>query len=696
MKKTFRKRPGNRPPRRGPRKRQPVYERPRIEPGLHHAFKQIGVPEKAPFQPDSFQTKALKLVREYDVLVSAPTGSGKTWIASRAILDCLNHHKRVWYASPLKALSNSIYNEFCRTFGSDSCGIVTGDRKENADAPVIIGTTEILRNQLYDVMHQGATLQVDLVILDEAHYLSDPDRGVVWEEVLIYLPARVRLLLLSATISNADEICSWLSTIRGTKIEVVRSDERPVPLEFLFLFPDGLLSPLAGRRGLVPKIRKFIDRPRHKRQRGSSKLEYGRIIEELRQFDLLPAIFFLKSRADCDNAVLSCPPVETPASIKKRLGQVVKSFLEKYPHLEGHRQLHRLMNCRVASHHGGQLPYWKVLVEKVMGMGFLEAIFSTSTVAAGVNFPARTVVLVQSDRYNGREFTDLTSTELHQMIGRAGRRGKDRIGFVLIVPGRHQDPQLIHELSDSSPEPIESQIHINFSMTLNLLLSQRPMEVKELLSRSFAAFQRRGQGRNLFAGQGGGSEDLWQSFQRHLRFLQKTGFVEKDGALTADGYWASKLRLDQPLLIAEAIRKGGLSGTDPGLLASGLAPFVWDRRQEVLLRAEDQHDWTEVEGFFDRVLVSIDTLRKRKSRAGFDDPVIFFWPAVALYMWTRGILWEELLTIVPIDEGDMASLIMRTADHLRQVAGLVVTHPDLAACARESVERVLREPVYLL
>ncbi|RLB18680.1 MAG: ATP-dependent DNA helicase [Deltaproteobacteria bacterium] len=696
MKKEFRQRPGQRPRRRRPRKRQPVYERPRIEPGLHHVFKQIGVPEKAPFQPDPFQKEALELVKDYDVLVSAPTGAGKTWIASQAILDCLKNHKKVWYASPLKALSNSIYNEFCRTFGSDSCGIVTGDRKENSDAPVIVGTTEILRNQLYDVMHEGAVLQVDLVIIDEAHYLSDPDRGVVWEEVLIYLPARVRLLLLSATISNADEICGWLRTIRGTKIEVVRSDERPVPLEFLFLFPDGLLSPLAGRKGLVPKIRKFMGGPRHKRQNRSTKLQYGKIIEELRQFDLLPAIFFLKSRADCDNALLSCPAVKSSASERKRIRQVVTSFLEKYPHLEGHRQLHRLMDCRVASHHGGQLPYWKVLVEKVMGTGLLEAIFSTSTVAAGVNFPARTVVLVQSDRYNGREFSDLTSTELHQMTGRAGRRGKDHIGFVLIIPGRHQDPQLIHELRDSSPEPIESQIHINFSMTLNLLLSHRPQEIKELLARSFAAYQRRGQGRNIFAGPDKKGDELWQSFERHLRFLQKTGFVEKDGALTPDGYWASKLRLDQPLLIAEAIRKGGLSGTDPSLLAGGLAPFVWDRSQEVLLRADEKYDWEEMEAFFDRVLASIDTLRKRKSRAGFDDPVIFFWPAIALYMWTKGISWDELLFIVPIDEGDMASLIMRTADHLRQVAGLADTHPDLAKCAREAVERVLREPVYLL
>ena len=696
MKETYRRRHGSRPPRRAHGKREAPYERPRIDPGLHHSFRQIGIPENAPFQPDAFQTTAIDLIRHHDVLVSAPTGAGKTWIASQAILACLNGNKRVWYASPLKALSNSIYTEFCRTFGDTSCGILTGDRKENPDAPVIVGTTEILRNQLYDVMHQGGTLEADLVILDEAHYLSDPDRGVVWEEVLIYLPPRVRLLLLSATISNADEISAWLSAVRGTRIEVVRAEQRPVPLEFLFLFPDGLISPLAGRKGLAPKIRKYMGRPRRRSLRGSAKMDYGRIIEILRQFDLLPAIFFLKSRADCDKALLTCPPVEGTDDLRRRLGEVGRSFLETYPHLKGHRQLHRLLTSRVASHHGGQLPYWKVLVEKVMGMGFLEAIFSTSTVAAGVNFPARTVVLVQSDRYNGREFNDLTSTELHQMIGRAGRRGKDHIGFVLVVPGRHQDPELIHELSDSSPEPIESQIHINFSMTLNLLLSHRPAEVKDLLARSFAAFQRKRLRSNVFGMPDVRADDLWQSFRHHMQFLRKTGFVEGNGNLTADGYWASKLRLDQPLLIAEAIRTGGLSGKDPRLLAGGLAPFVWDRTQEVVLHADEQHAWAEMEAFFDGVLSSINTLRKRKSRAGFESPVISFWPAVALYMWTKGIPWEELLSVVPIDEGDMASLIMRTADHLRQVANLVDTHPDLAECARNAIEQVLREPVYLL
>ncbi len=470
--------------------RQAHYGKPRIDPELRSIFRKIGVPEPEPFRADPFQREALELIKDYDVLVSAATGSGKTWIASQAIQSCLAEGLSVWYASPLKALSNSIYQEFCHEFGPSNCGILTGDRKENTRAPVIVGTTEILRNQLYDAMHEGTGIRADLVILDEAHYLSDPERGVVWEEVLIYLPSSVRLLLLSATVSNAEEVCEWLREIRGTPNRVVRSEERPVPLEMLFLFNEGLIVPLTGKKGLGPKVKKFLT------SRGGGwgrwkKPDYGRIIRQLRELNLLPAIFFLKSRSDCDRAIFTCRQSDIEPSINASLKQATSAFLRDFPHLEGHRQMGPLMKSRVGSHHGGQLPYWKALIEKMMSKGYLEAIFSTSTVAAGVNFPARTVVLVQSDRYNGREFADLTATDFHQMVGRAGRRGKDQIGFGVVIPGLHQNPQLLSELNNAPPEPLVSQIHINFSMTLNLLLSHTPLEVRDLIGLSFASFQER-------------------------------------------------------------------------------------------------------------------------------------------------------------------------------------------------------------
>ena len=876
------------------------YTSPKIDHGLKAIFERIGVPEETPFVPDPFQLEAIELVQNDDVLVSAPTGSGKTWIAVKAIESCLARGLRVWYASPLKALSNSIYQEFAGQFGSIHCGILTGDRKENADAPVVVGTTEILRNQLYDAMHKGVSIGTDLVILDEAHYLTDPDRGVVWEEVLIYLPSRVRLLLLSATISNPEEVCAWLRQVRGVPNRIVLSEERPVPLEPLFLFPDGLVTALGSKKGLGSRVKKFLGSKEGRGGGRSEKIDYGRILSCLRKLDLLPAIFFLKSRADCDRALATCSKVQKSPETERRMKGVVKAFVKEYPHLEGHRQIKPLLDSLVGSHHGGQLPYWKVLIERMMNKGFLEAIFSTSTVAAGVNFPARSVLLFQSDRYNGREFADLSPTALHQMVGRAGRRGMDNIGFALVVPGYYQKPKLIHELLSSPSDPILSQIHINFSMTLNLLLSHTPLEVKDLLERSLAAFQEKGRGgadekrlkpllldlkeslpqalcdtsdpneilgyiqetaRIKDAGRkspkgkeyhrrvtaslpyltpgrlflhkngniyvvwkaymdqerlicaahnirkkdvhtrrqltlrrvdlaqievlydqsvqlphdysrdgldqlfGGVSRDdlkilrieipepdktsevrpdepaqelknrppcencahldlchgktdrrfnrllaafrdsrvrteasesgLWLSFKAHLRFLKETGFVDMEDHLTADGRWASNLRVDQPLLIAESIRQGAFDGIPPEVFAGGLAPFVWDRTQEVDLRGMSGVDLTPVEGVFLRMLDHLREFMALKDSRGFKTPTISFWPAAILFMWAKGASWETLLETVSVGEGDLASLIMRTSDHLRQVAALRDTHPQLARTAAESITLILREPVYL-
>ena len=208
--------------------------KPEIAPALKSVLAQIGKPHQAPFVPDDFQLKALAAIKQTDCLVIAPTGSGKTWIAREAILSVMEKGGRAWYASPLKALSNSKWVEFGLHFDPENVGIITGDTKENTEAPIIVGTTEILRNQLYDAMHQGFDLNCDLVILDEAHFLGDMDRGVVWEEIMIYLPVRVNLLLLSATIGNGEEIARWLESIRKKSCIVIKEEKRPVPLYPLF------------------------------------------------------------------------------------------------------------------------------------------------------------------------------------------------------------------------------------------------------------------------------------------------------------------------------------------------------------------------------------------------------------------------------------------------------------------------------
>jgi ATP-dependent RNA helicase HelY len=236
----------------------------------------IGTPPPAPFRPDPFQLEALAALEFEDVLVTAPTGSGKTWIAREEIKRLLEQGRRAWYTTPLKALTNSKYQEFIEQFGAERVGILTGDRKEKSDAPLIVGTTEIYRNQLFDSLRGGGDVNADLVVLDEAHYLADEDRGHVWEEAIILTPPRIRLLLLSATIGNAGEFAAWIEEVRGVKCGVVPGPKkRPVPLRSAVLLPDKRLLPLVNDRGqLNPEITQLIERNRDEREQSRSRRRY--------------------------------------------------------------------------------------------------------------------------------------------------------------------------------------------------------------------------------------------------------------------------------------------------------------------------------------------------------------------------------------------------------------------------------------
>jgi superfamily II RNA helicase len=661
--------------------------KPETEPSLMPVFAQIGKPPAKAFRPDPFQLDALDAIRENDCLVMAPTGSGKTWIAEEAIRSVFLKGGRCWYASPLKALTNAKWVEFGNHFESANVGIVTGDTKENTDAPILVGTTEILRNQLYDAMHSGRNLNCDLVILDEAHFLGDRDRGVVWEEIMIYLPVRINLLLLSATIGNGEEIAAWLSSIRGKPCQVIREENRPVPLFPLFLHPSGRIMPLVEKNRLFGKIDDFIGR----RQHGHSERglpPFGEMMDILAHSQLLPAIFFLKSRAECDAALGMCGPPADPTADEAFL-QDLETLLERFPYLRNHRQLHDLRTARVAAHHGGQLPAWKFLVETMMKQGRLKAIFATSTVAAGVNFPARTIVLMNSDLFNGHEFSPLSGTEFHQMTGRAGRRGQDQVGFMLAVPGRFMDLIHVRKLLFRKPEAIASRIRSDFPMVLNLLLSQTPEDIREIFAKSLAAYQRRhgetqGQPREE-------QTDLWSDFQRHLRLLREEGFVGMDNRLTENGVWASKLRLDQPLLIAECLRRGVFPRGDEKLLAAVIAPFVYDGDQDlIVIRKELPGRLTRA---YDRVVKTLSPLAGRLKAGGFPVAPFFLWPAVVIYEWAAGGDWNRIIRKAGIADGDMAMLIMRTADNLRQIMSLRETHPETAALAAAAREAILREPV---
>jgi superfamily II RNA helicase len=228
----------------------------------------IGVPPKRPFKPDDFQLEALEAIEHEDVLVTAPTGSGKTWIAREEIRRLLEAGRNAWYTTPLKALTNSKYLEFSKEFGEENVGILTGDRKENADAPLIVGTTEIYRNQLFDALRTGEEVRTDFVILDEAHYLSDDDRGHVWEEAIILTPPRIRLLLLSATVGRAEQFARWIEEVRGAKVHVInRAGSRPVELRAAYLSSNLQLYPLFDEDGNLNGTVEQLSTPRRQTYR---------------------------------------------------------------------------------------------------------------------------------------------------------------------------------------------------------------------------------------------------------------------------------------------------------------------------------------------------------------------------------------------------------------------------------------------
>jgi len=674
---------------------------PKIKPGadagLKKVFAAIGVPQSRPFIPDPFQIRALAAVEQTDCLVTVPTGAGKTWIAEQAIARIHKKDGHCWYACPLKALSNAKYAEFSDIFGAKNVGILTGDRKENPDAPIIVGTTEILRNQLYDAMSRGQSLATDFVVLDEAHFLGDEDRGVVWEEIMIYLPARIPLLMLSATIGNAGQIAAWLSSIRSTNCTVIEETIRPVPLFPLFIHPAGTLLPLTtpvkvgARLQLNKKVAQFI-KTKRRRLLGQyrSLPPFGDILRVLKRFDLLPAIFFLKSRADCDAALDSCRENLMLASgHKQRLNRILEAHIQHMPHIAIHRQRWHLENLALGAHHSGQLPSWKLVLERLMTEGLLDAVFATSTVAAGVNFPARTVVFFNSDRFNGKHFLPLTPTEFHQMTGRAGRRGMDKIGFALVVPGKFMDVRLMAKLFAQPPSEVVSQIKINFSMVLNLLLSHNPDQIEELLRKSFANYliTRSKQQKDI----SDGHKYLWQNFLHHLKFLKSAGFVNATNDLTQDGQWASQLRVDQPLLIAEGFRRGVFPQSDPDMLAAVIASFVNERESDERISKKFVPD-SLVEAFF-KVTGALKPFAARMVQSKFDVRPLQLRPAATVYAWACGQSWEIVLRIAEMEEGDLAMLIVRTADNLRHIRGLKDVFPEAAQTASRSIEKIMREPV---
>ena len=464
-----------------------------------------------PFEIDEFQISAFNAIEnDKNVLVSAPTGSGKTLIADFGIFVTLKRNLRSIYTTPVKALSNQKYRELVERYGTKDVGLLTGDNAINKDAPIVVMTTEVLRNMIYEDIEK--TANIGLVVMDEVHYLADRNRGVVWEEVLILLPKEVVIVALSATVSNATEIGSWLESIRGTT-EVVVEVNRPVPLEQFVVTKNELITLFEPKDPKI--INKHLVRIHQAAQiRRSSKYKKGQhtsvipsqetVIKHLQNANLLPAIYFIFSRRQCDVAVenllsskISLLNSQEQIDCEKYIEGVLVALEGEDWALLGLDRWQLAVRRGFASHHAGLLPVIKETTEKLFQEGLLKLVFATDTLALGINMPARSVVLDKLDKWNGETHELLSAAEYTQITGRAGRRGIDSRGASVICFSRASDPRYLSNLATNRAFYLESSFQPRYNMVCGLLEKRTIDQTEQLLEKSLAQFQAKGKVKKL-------------------------------------------------------------------------------------------------------------------------------------------------------------------------------------------------------
>jgi ATP-dependent RNA helicase HelY len=475
-----------------------------------------------PFALDDFQQRSCAaLERGHGVLVCAPTGAGKTVVGEFAVHLALAAGRKCFYTTPIKALSNQKHTDLVRRYGPERIGLLTGDMSVNSDAPVVVMTTEVLRNMLY--ANSPALHGLSHVVMDEVHFLADRMRGAVWEEVILHLPEEVRLVSLSATVSNAEEFGGWIQTVRGDTTVIV-DEHRPVPLwqhvlvgkrmfdlfdydaraaDSQLLVDPELVRHIAHRR----EAERLADwRPQNSNRRGRDRSHRPTsiyrppsrpdVISALDSEGLLPAITFVFSRAGCDAAVKQClrsslrlttdeDRVRIAEIIDRRCGDLPDSDLDVLGYYEWREGLLR----GLAAHHAGMLPIFRHTVEELFTAGLVKAVFATETLALGINMPARTVVLERLVKFNGEQHAPLTPGEYTQLTGRAGRRGIDIEGHAVVLWHPDLEPAEVAGLASTRTFPLKSSFAPSYNMTINLVQQMGPDQARQLLERSFAQYQ---------------------------------------------------------------------------------------------------------------------------------------------------------------------------------------------------------------
>jgi superfamily II RNA helicase len=641
-----------------------------------------------------------RLDEGHSVLVCAPTGSGKTVIAEYAIHKALSEGRRVFYTTPLKALSNQKFRDLGAQLGPERVGLLTGDITINRDADVVVMTTEVFRNMLY-----GTTLgavdenlrRVSFVVLDEVHYMNDAQRGTVWEESIIYCPSTIQLVALSATVANAPDMAAWMEKVHGDTT-LISTDFRPVPLRFHY-FDGRHLAPLLRSRPTDAQPR--VDpRTQTRLRRGELRADPDILVRSLAENEMVPAIYFVFSRKGCESSMEACGYLKLLSEAEmNRVEAFLEDYSRDYPAVGEHPHLPYLFRG-LACHHAGLLPNWKVLVERLFQAGLVKVVFATETLAAGINMPARTTILSSITKRSDHGHRSLTASEFLQMSGRAGRRGMDPVGHVVIVATPRQTVAEAQALAQAPPDPLGSQFTPTYGMVLNLLQRHSLEEAEFLISRSFGEFLEEQRRARRPARRGKRRPDAaeppfvvnnWARFLALREVLEHYGYMDGPKP-TPRGITAAAFRAEHELLVAETLLSGVVEGLAPpelaavatALVCEELRPTSWVKAapgrpaMRALQQAVKLARMLRIEQYKRRLDLRT---RVHSDCSGLTQ------------LWAEGMEWEALLGLTNLDEGDVVRVLRRSADLLEQIVHAPLLDGPLRDAARDAVEALDREPV---
>jgi ATP-dependent RNA helicase HelY len=642
--------------------------------------------EQLDFTLDGFQRRSMDAIDEgQSVLVSAPTGSGKTLVADYAAARALDAGGKAFYTTPIKALSNQKFAELAARYGQERVGLLTGDVSHQGRAPIVVMTTEVLRNMLFT---RSSLLDgVAVVVLDEVHYLQDPYRGSVWEEVLVLTPPGVVFVSLSATVANATDFGAWLRSIRGPTRVVVES-RRPVILHHHFAVAERggeqlTVLPLLRDGKANPTGAVLDDRVRRQRRHRYRAPRRSEVIEYLDEADMLPAITFIFSRAACDDATRQCLDDGirlTTAEERKRIRQLTEAAVVRLDDDDlgtlGYGPWSAALEAGIAPHHAGLVPAFRQAVEQCFSEGLLKVVFATETLALGINMPARTVVVERFAKFRGSDTSALTSGEYQQLTGRAGRRGIDTVGHAFVLWSPATPFSLVARTAVAPPPDLVSSFHPTYNLAVNLVRRWTRQEAHGLLGASYGQWQAPA-----------GSVSLAAQLDRRLAILEERGFV--DGwELTEAGFLLASIYHETDLLVTDALRRGLFDGLDPAPLAGVVSACTFEAR-----RAEDDASPPSQGLVVDRLagLAALAAeIRSAERRVGLrrtrrSDGGL----ARAVIAWARGATLEVVLTGTDIAPGDFVRNARQLIDLLRQLAQ-VAPDPATQTAAEAAVDLLRR------